>query len=196
MEEEKWKLNINIYDDMKINSVHNSRYYRFPVSQSFQMQSRTLWPRVHAAGATVKHFSYLDKIRHTFLWSNITQCVKFNMHYFWLFTAGQRRSAILSADKSRLNGRFGWVSTTQFTLFTADVSEKNTAFAFKMILFSTGCLTSLDDRGSTVVKVLCYKSDGRWFDSRWYLTGRTAVAQWLRYCARKRKVAGSIPDGT
>jgi len=24
------------------------------------------------------------------------------------------------------------------------------------------------DRGSTVVKVLCYKSDGRCFDSRWY----------------------------
>ena len=25
----------------------------------------------------------------------------------------------------------------------------------------------LGDFGSTVVKVLCYKSDGRWFDSRW-----------------------------
>ena len=25
----------------------------------------------------------------------------------------------------------------------------------------------LGDRGSTVVKVLCYKSEGRWFDSRW-----------------------------
>ena len=24
------------------------------------------------------------------------------------------------------------------------------------------------DRGGTVVKVLCYKSEGRWFDSRWY----------------------------
>jgi hypothetical protein len=23
------------------------------------------------------------------------------------------------------------------------------------------------DSGSTVVKVLCYKSEGRWFDSRW-----------------------------
>jgi hypothetical protein len=23
------------------------------------------------------------------------------------------------------------------------------------------------DRGDTVVKVLCYKSEGRWFDSRW-----------------------------
>ena len=25
--------------------------------------------------------------------------------------------------------------------------------------------------------------------------GETAVAQWLRYCATNRKVAGSIPDG-
>ena len=26
---------------------------------------------------------------------------------------------------------------------------------------------ALGDRSSTVVKVLCYKSEGRWFDSRW-----------------------------
>ena len=26
----------------------------------------------------------------------------------------------------------------------------------------------LGDRGSTVVKVLCYKSEGRWFDSGWF----------------------------
>ena len=29
------------------------------------------------------------------------------------------------------------------------------------------------DRGSTVVKVLCYKSEGRWFDSSW--------CQWIFY---------------
>ena len=28
-------------------------------------------------------------------------------------------------------------------------------------------LQQIGDRGSTVVKVLCYKSKGRWFDSRW-----------------------------
>jgi len=27
--------------------------------------------------------------------------------------------------------------------------------------------THLGNRGSTVVKVLCYKSEGRWFDSNW-----------------------------
>jgi len=26
---------------------------------------------------------------------------------------------------------------------------------------------TVGDRGSTVVKVLCYKSEGCWFDSRW-----------------------------
>jgi hypothetical protein len=25
----------------------------------------------------------------------------------------------------------------------------------------------IEDRGGTVVKVLCYKSEGRWFDCRW-----------------------------
>jgi len=28
-------------------------------------------------------------------------------------------------------------------------------------------LISVGDRGSTVVKLLCYKSEGHWFDSRW-----------------------------
>ena len=28
-------------------------------------------------------------------------------------------------------------------------------------------LTGQGDRGSTVVKVLCYKSEGRWFDPSW-----------------------------
>ena len=46
------------------------------------------------------------------------------------------------------------------------------------------------DRGSSVVNVLCYKSEGRWFD----LWG-TEVAQLLRCCATNRKVAGSISVG-
>ena len=28
-------------------------------------------------------------------------------------------------------------------------------------------LISVRDRGSTVLKVLCYKSEGRWFDPSW-----------------------------
>ena len=38
------------------------------------------------------------------------------------------------------------------------------------------------DRGSSVVNVLCYKSEGRWFD----LWG-TEVAQLLRCCATNRE---------
>ena len=28
-------------------------------------------------------------------------------------------------------------------------------------------IDTVGDRGDTVVKVLCYKSEGGWFDSRW-----------------------------
>ena len=39
----------------------------------------------------------------------------------------------------------------------------------KMIIFSvlTNYIFRLGDRGSTVVKVLCYNSEGRWFDPGW-----------------------------
>ena len=30
-----------------------------------------------------------------------------------------------------------------------------------------GAVHGMGDRGSTVVKVLCYKSEGRWFDPSW-----------------------------
>jgi hypothetical protein len=33
--------------------------------------------------------------------------------------------------------------------------------------FSKYLAENSGDRGSTVVKVLCYKSEGHWFDSRW-----------------------------
>jgi hypothetical protein len=36
-----------------------------------------------------------------------------------------------------------------------------------------GTALPLGDRGGTVVKVLCYKSEGRWFDSRWCHSDRT-----------------------
>ena len=35
-----------------------------------------------------------------------------------------------------------------------------------MFLFNK-CLSRVRDRGGTVVKVLCYKSKGRWFVPRW-----------------------------
>ena len=52
----------------------------------------------------------------------------------------------------------------------------NTTTPFKKSLKHTSALLKIyfvmfnihfGDRGGTVVKVLCYKSEGRWFDSRW-----------------------------
>ena len=40
---------------------------------------------------------------------------------------------------------------------------------------------------STVVKVMSYKSEGRWFDPSW--------CHWLRRCTTNRKDASSIPSG-
>ena len=37
---------------------------------------------------------------------------------------------------------------------------------FDHVIF-TACNKHSGDRGSTVVKVLCYKSEGRWFDPSW-----------------------------
>ena len=91
---------------------------------------------------------------------------------------------------------------------------------FSKILYEYLCTC-----GSTVVKVLCYKPEVRWFDPKWcqwifrwhkilpialwpreilcqgifrkfYMnTYVRAVEQWLRRCVTNRKVAGSIPNG-
>jgi len=38
---------------------------------------------------------------------------------------------------------------------------------FTTLLIFVGSTNYDEDRGGTVVKVLCYKSEGRWFDSSW-----------------------------
>ena len=42
--------------------------------------------------------------------------------------------------------------------------ERANCVALKKFRVRNTCVVN---RGSTVVKVLCYKSEGRWFDSRW-----------------------------
>jgi hypothetical protein len=42
---------------------------------------------------------------------------------------------------------------------------------------------------------LAFEEHRRYFTGILLLRWATAVAQWLRYCATNRKVAGSIPDG-
>ena len=51
-------------------------------------------------------------------------------------------------------------------------------------------ITEKGDRGSTVVKVLCYKTEGRWFDSLgWRTEQATVIEVWccsgFRSCSRQ-----------
>jgi len=48
-------------------------------------------------------------------------------------------------------------------LFEPHISEAMIPYFFNIFL-----LAMLEDRGSTVVKVLCYKSEGHRFDSKWF----------------------------
>jgi len=48
------------------------------------------------------------------------------------------------------------------------ISSKFTDFSLiKISLYIIIRSSIFRDRGSSVVKVLCYKSEGRWFDSKW-----------------------------
>ena len=69
------------------------------------------------------------------------------------------------------------VATTCFSCSPPDLDLSDPYFVF-MYLHNNHCqratahlqlniLLLLGDRGSTVVEVLCYKSEGRWFDPSW-----------------------------
>ena len=49
--------------------------------------------------------------------------------------------------------------------FFPGVFVRNMFFIMPFLIYTTYPLAM--DRGCTVVKVLYYKSEGRWFDSRW-----------------------------
>jgi hypothetical protein len=55
-----------------------------------------------------------------------------------------------------------WIFTLTINRKELSSEVTTTDLAYK---YNTHALCG--DRGSTVVKVLCYKSEGRWFDSRW-----------------------------
>ena len=59
-----------------------------------------------------------------------------------------------------------------------------------MLQIGRSYCTGLGVRGGTVVKVLCYRLEGRVV-----LAWGPAVVQWLRCSATYWKVAGSIPAG-
>ena len=52
-----------------------------------------------------------------------------------------------------------------FVMFVLGCFESS---VWSTVFFIKTCIGFyMGDRGGTVVKVLCYKSEGRWFDSRW-----------------------------
>jgi hypothetical protein len=62
-------------------------------------------------------------------------------------------------------GNFYGTTKCQSQMKYSQVSKSKSLLCSCM---SSTCLQPLHwDRGGTVVKVLCYKSEGRWFDSRW-----------------------------
>jgi len=50
-------------------------------------------------------------------------------------------------------------------MFFVNCTCNFTALKLKDLLLNT--IDSFGDRGGTVVKVLCYRPEGRWFDPNW-----------------------------
>jgi len=83
-----------------------------------------------------------------------TQHVRFNMHKFWLFTAGQWRCTMLSDDKSRLDVRLGWVPTTHNLIFSLlTMRRKALSLSSRWFFCLIGYFTSL---GTAVAKWLTF----------------------------------------
>jgi len=65
------------------------------------------------------------------------------------------------------NGVWRWGGKTQVTKAVACICLYIRTVLNTTILQLVAIYKIYGDRGSTVVKVLCYKSEGRWFDPRW-----------------------------
>ena len=63
--------------------------------------------------------------------------------------------------------RLQWVTYRQQAIFTYDLSPQFHSL-FHYLPISVAEPSKMSDRVSTVVKVLRYKSEGRWFDSKWF----------------------------
>jgi len=59
-------------------------------------------------------------------------------------------------------------STLERKLFLLELKKKkNVYFSITSYIYIYIIYIYSKERGGTVVKVLCYKSEGRWFDSSW-----------------------------
>ena len=81
---------------------------------------------------------------------------------------GEKRCKQLLDDLKKQRGYWKW--TCRKTDYRMNELWLRQQLLFKLSLSHNHKLcyvTSFGDRGGTVVKVLCYKSEGRWFDPRW-----------------------------
>ena len=83
-----------------------------------------------------------------------------------LFSCSLAQRAWNSIHSCTNNNMTNSENTLKFNGETSLFTSSSFALFFLSFL-SLSYLFSLGDRGGTVVKVLCYKSEGRWFDSRW-----------------------------
>ena len=61
-----------------------------------------------------------------------------------------------------------WLRSLTNTKHKVELEQKKKDTSNYAVTFNVTELIRISgDRGSTVVKILCYKSEGRWFDSRW-----------------------------
>jgi len=77
---------------------------------------------------------------------------------------------VTSTGKSELS----FVSSRKFVMYFYTTCAPVTVLAFILevswvnrLKYFSSCISVIEDRGSTLVKVQYYKSEGRWFDPSW-----------------------------
>jgi len=82
----------------------------------------------------------------------------------WQDSCFSRGSANIGTERAELDlEHYVTLSENTFTILITEECLTKYIFYFILILY----LNVSGDRGSTVVKVLCYNSEGRWFDPSW-----------------------------